>query len=84
MLCLLQSGPSTKSGLNTCVYITVGQQELRSNVSYHSNNPCWHESFQFLLGDPEKERITLEVNGYRKFTDTSLHFQVVNIVMQVP
>lgn len=54
---------SKQSDLNLFVLLTVGGKTKNSSIRSRGYDPCWNESFQFLVDDPDKQLVTLDLKN---------------------
>uniref|UniRef100_A0A673XH67 Extended synaptotagmin 2 n=1 Tax=Salmo trutta TaxID=8032 RepID=A0A673XH67_SALTR len=58
---LSQSGKKTSSEPSPYVYFTVGNKSFESKIRYKTNEPMWEEAFSFLVHNPRRQELEVEV-----------------------
>uniref|UniRef100_A0A4W5N8F5 Extended synaptotagmin 2 n=1 Tax=Hucho hucho TaxID=62062 RepID=A0A4W5N8F5_9TELE len=58
---LSQSGKKTSSEPSPYVYFTVGNKSFESKIRYKTNEPVWEEAFSFLVHNPRRQELEVEV-----------------------
>ncbi|XP_029612016.1 extended synaptotagmin-2 isoform X3 [Salmo trutta] len=57
----LPSGKKTSSEPSPYVYFTVGNKSFESKIRYKTNEPMWEEAFSFLVHNPRRQELEVEV-----------------------
>uniref|UniRef100_A0A8C8FJ47 Extended synaptotagmin-2 n=1 Tax=Oncorhynchus tshawytscha TaxID=74940 RepID=A0A8C8FJ47_ONCTS len=57
----LKSGKKTSSEPSPYVYFTVGNKSFESKIRYKTNEPMWEEAFSFLVHNPRRQELEVEV-----------------------
>uniref|UniRef100_A0A8C7IDA8 Extended synaptotagmin 2 n=1 Tax=Oncorhynchus kisutch TaxID=8019 RepID=A0A8C7IDA8_ONCKI len=57
----LFSGKKTSSEPSPYVYFTVGNKSFESKIRYKTNEPMWEEAFSFLVHNPRRQELEVEV-----------------------
>ncbi|XP_034031456.1 extended synaptotagmin-2-A [Thalassophryne amazonica] len=57
----LKSGKKSSSEPSPYVQFTVGHKSLESKIRYKSNEPMWEEAFSFLVHNPRRQELEVEV-----------------------
>uniref|UniRef100_A0A673XWM6 Extended synaptotagmin 2 n=1 Tax=Salmo trutta TaxID=8032 RepID=A0A673XWM6_SALTR len=58
---LSQSGKKTSSEPSPYVHFTVGNKSFESKIRYKTNEPMWEEAFSFLVHNPRRQELEVEV-----------------------
>uniref|UniRef100_A0A673Y1M6 Extended synaptotagmin 2 n=1 Tax=Salmo trutta TaxID=8032 RepID=A0A673Y1M6_SALTR len=57
----LPSGKKTSSEPSPYVHFTVGNKSFESKIRYKTNEPMWEEAFSFLVHNPRRQELEVEV-----------------------
>ncbi|XP_014013098.2 extended synaptotagmin-2-A isoform X1 [Salmo salar] len=57
----LKSGKKTSSEPSPYVHFTVGNKSFESKIRYKTNEPMWEEAFSFLVHNPRRQELEVEV-----------------------
>ncbi|XP_055785210.1 extended synaptotagmin-2 isoform X2 [Salvelinus fontinalis] len=57
----LPSGKKRSSEPSPYVYFTVGNKSFESKIRYKTNEPMWEEAFSFLVHNPRRQELEVEV-----------------------
>uniref|UniRef100_A0A673Y1A9 Extended synaptotagmin 2 n=1 Tax=Salmo trutta TaxID=8032 RepID=A0A673Y1A9_SALTR len=57
----LFSGKKTSSEPSPYVHFTVGNKSFESKIRYKTNEPMWEEAFSFLVHNPRRQELEVEV-----------------------
>uniref|UniRef100_A0A8C8JLJ5 Extended synaptotagmin-2 n=1 Tax=Oncorhynchus tshawytscha TaxID=74940 RepID=A0A8C8JLJ5_ONCTS len=68
---LSQSGKKTSSEPSPCVHFTVGNKSFESKIRHKTNEPMWEEAFSFLIHNPRRQELEVEVLFLEKQTRAS-------------
>uniref|UniRef100_A0A8C7HMJ3 Extended synaptotagmin 2 n=1 Tax=Oncorhynchus kisutch TaxID=8019 RepID=A0A8C7HMJ3_ONCKI len=68
---LSQSGKKTSSEPSPCVHFTVGNKSFESKIRHKTNEPMWEEAFSFLIHNPRRQELEVEVLFLEKQTCVS-------------
>uniref|UniRef100_A0A673XXZ1 Extended synaptotagmin 2 n=1 Tax=Salmo trutta TaxID=8032 RepID=A0A673XXZ1_SALTR len=65
VLCIIElalaSGKKTSSEPSPYVHFTVGNKSFESKIRYKTNEPMWEEAFSFLVHNPRRQELEVEV-----------------------
>lgn len=57
----LPSGKKGSSEPSSYVHLTVGNKSFESKIRYKTNEPLWEEAFAFLVHNPKRQELELQV-----------------------
>ncbi|KAK6490230.1 extended synaptotagmin-2-like isoform X1 [Huso huso] len=57
----LKSGKKVSSDPNPFVQLSVGHTTYESKVRYKTNDPVWEEAFTFLIHNPKRQELDIEI-----------------------
>ncbi|CAB1340720.1 unnamed protein product [Coregonus sp. 'balchen'] len=57
----LPSGKKMSSEPSSYVHFTVGNKSFESKIRYKTNEPMWEEAFSFLVHNPRRQELEVEV-----------------------
>uniref|UniRef100_A0A8C7II64 Extended synaptotagmin 2 n=1 Tax=Oncorhynchus kisutch TaxID=8019 RepID=A0A8C7II64_ONCKI len=75
----LKSGKKTSSEPSPYVYFTVGNKSFESKIRYKTNEPMWEEAFSFLVHNPRRQELEVEVLCLEKQTSASDQLSSVQV-----